>query len=136
MGVPLPDEGATVAVNVTVCPETDGLTEEAKLVVVAIPVADFTVTVTALDVLPVKLGSPRYSAVSESVPTGSVVVVRVAVLPLSVVVPREVVPTKNCTDSVGVPPPGASAATVAVSVTAWPAVAVVGEAVRLVLVAS
>ena len=102
--------------------------------VVAMPA--LTVTVTALEVLAVKLGSPRYSAVSESVPTGSVVVVKTAVLPLSVAVPREVVPSKNCTDSVGVPAPGATAAIVAVSVTVCPRTVVGGDAVRLVVVPS
>ena len=61
-------------------------------------VAGLIVTATALDVLTVKLEFPRYSAVSESVPSGSVVVVRVAVLPLKLAVPREVMPMKNCTD--------------------------------------
>ena len=50
--------------------------------------------------------------------------------------PREVVPTKNCTEPVGVPAPGATTAIVAVSVTVWPAVAVVGLAERLVVVAA
>jgi len=39
------------------------------------------VTETALDVLTMKSGSPRYCAVNESVPAGSEVVVRIAVLP-------------------------------------------------------
>ncbi len=95
--------------------------------VVAIP-AGLDVTETAVDVLAAKFGSPRYCAVSESVPTGSVVVVRTAVLPLSLAVPSEVVPTKNCTEPVGVPEPGATTATVAVSVTGWPAVMEVGVA--------
>ena len=91
-------------------------------------------TETALDVLPEKSGSPRYSAVNESVPTGSVVVVKIAVLPLRLAVPREVVPTKNCTEPVGVPAPGATTAMVAVSVTGWPEFAVEGVAERLVVV--
>ncbi len=131
--MPLPDDGATVAVKVTDWPKTEGFSEEARVVVVAMP-AGLIVTETALDVLPVKLESPRYFAVSESVPTGSVVVVRIAVLPLRLAVPREVVPTKNCTEPVGVPAPGATTAIVAVSVTAWPAFVVVGVAERLVVV--
>ncbi len=102
MGVPLPDAGVTVAVNVTEWPTTDGSVEDASVMVVASSI----VTATTLDVLTVKLESPRYSAVSESVPSGSVVVVRVAVLPLKLPVPREVMPLKNCTDPVGVPAPG------------------------------
>ena len=62
------------------------------------------------------------------------VVVKIAVLPLRLAVPREVVPSKNCTEPVGEPAPGATTAIVAVSVTVWPAFAVVGLAERLVVV--
>jgi len=50
VGVPLPDEGATVAVKVTDWPKTEGLVDEVRPVVVASP-AELTVTETALDVL-------------------------------------------------------------------------------------
>ena len=133
MGEPLPDEGVTVAVKVTDWPKTEGFVEEVRVVVVAMP-EGLIVTETALDVLPAKSGSPTYSAVKESVPTGSVVVVRTAVLPLRLAVPREVVPTKNCTEPVGVPAPGATTAMVAVSVTVWPEFAVDGVADRAVVV--
>ena len=77
-------------------------------------------TETALDVLTVKLESPTYSAVSESVPTGSVVVVRIAVSPLRLAVPREVDPSKNCTDPVGARSPGATTPIVAaLAATGW-----------------
>jgi hypothetical protein len=133
VGEPLPDEGVTVAVKVTDWPKTEGFVEEVRVVVVAMP-EGLIMTETALDVLPVKLGAPEYSAVNESIPTGSVVVVRIAVLPLRLAVPTDVVPLKNCTVPVGVPAPGATTAMVAVSVTVWPEFAVEGVAERPVLV--
>jgi hypothetical protein len=133
VGVPLPDEGATVAVKLTDWPKIEGFVEEVRVVVVAMP-EGLIVTETALDVLTVKLESPRYCAVSESVPTGSVVVMRIAELPLRLAVPREVVPTKNCTEPIGVPAPGATTAMVTVSVTGWPAFVEAGVADKLVVV--
>jgi hypothetical protein len=47
-------------------------------------------------------------------------VLNVAVSPLSVPVPKVVVPSMNVTVPVGVPAPGDTAATVAVNVTDWP----------------
>jgi hypothetical protein len=63
--VPLgvPDPGAlalTVAVNVTLCPNTDGVSEVATLVLLF---AWFTTCVKSADVLPLKLPSPPYTAV-------------------------------------------------------------------------
>ena len=46
VGVPVPDAGLTVAVNVTAWPKTDELSEEVRLVVVA--VAALTVSVAAV----------------------------------------------------------------------------------------
>ena len=131
--MPVPEEGWTVAVKVTDWPKTEGFGEDVSVVVVAIPTG-LIVTETAFEVLVAKSGSPRYSAVNESVPTGSAVVARVAVFPLRLAVPREVEPTKNCTEPVGKPDPGATTVMVAVSVTDWPAVAVVGLADRPVVV--
>ena len=56
VGVPAPGLFAvTVAVKVTDCPDTDGLAEELTDVAV---LAFFTVWVSALEVLPVKVASP------------------------------------------------------------------------------
>ena len=56
VGVPAPGaEAVTVAVKVTDCPETDGLTEEASAVAVA---ALLTIWLRAAEVLVVKLPSP------------------------------------------------------------------------------
>ena len=53
--LPVTVEGATVAVNVTDCPEIDGFTPETTVVVVD---AWVTTCETAVDVLVVKLASP------------------------------------------------------------------------------
>jgi hypothetical protein len=119
----------TVAVKVTDWPTTEGFGEDVSAVVVAISTG-LIVTETPFEVLVAKSGSPRYRAVNESLPTGSAVVARIAVFPLRLAVPREVEPTKNCTEPVGAPGPGATTATVAVSVTDCPAVAVVVLAER------
>ena len=56
VGVPAPGLFAvTVAVNVTACPDSDGLAEELTTVVVP---AFFTVSVSVLEVLPLKVASP------------------------------------------------------------------------------
>jgi hypothetical protein len=63
VGVPAPGATtATVAVKVTDCPKTDGLTEDVRLVVV---VALLTTWLTAPLVLVRKLPSPTYVAVIE-----------------------------------------------------------------------
>jgi hypothetical protein len=69
-------------------------------------------------VLPVKFESPPYTAVMVSVPTGSVVVVKLAALPLREALPRLVLPLLNVTVPVAVPPNCPE--TVAVKVTDWP----------------
>ena len=59
--VPLgvPDVAAlTVAVNVTDCPETEGLTDDTRLIDVAASVPLVTVSVSTADVLPLKFASP------------------------------------------------------------------------------
>jgi len=50
-----PEDGLTVAVKVTCCPNTEGFSDDVNVVVV---LARFTVCVTAEDGLPVKLASP------------------------------------------------------------------------------
>src|SRR5207247_3581011 len=56
VGVPAPGLFAvTVAVNVTACPDSDGLAEELTTVAV---LAFFTVSVSVLEVLPLKVASP------------------------------------------------------------------------------
>jgi len=52
-----PEDGLTVAVNVTCCPYADGFRNEVNAVVV-FTVPTFTVCVTVADVLPVKVVSP------------------------------------------------------------------------------
>lgn len=91
-----------------------------------------TLTVTALDVLLLKLVSPRYVAVIELAAIGSVVV-KVAVPAESVPVPIEVPLLRNSTVPVGVPAPGLAAVTVAVKVTGWVALGVVLEIVSVVV---
>src|SRR4051794_37481470 len=61
-------------------------------------------------------------------------VLKVAVPPLSVPVPRELDPSLKVTDPVGVPAPGATAPTVAVKVTDWPKVEGLGAAESAVVV--
>src|SRR6266516_4415702 len=63
LGLPAPGAtGATVAVKVTLCPKTDGLADEATVVVV---LALLTVCVKTALVLVLKLVSPPYDAVIE-----------------------------------------------------------------------
>ncbi len=115
MGVPLPGDAAlTVAVNVTVCPYTEGLTPETTDVV---ELSGSTVSVQAAEVLVRKLPSPLYAAVINCEPTGSALVMKVALPPLSVALPRFVMPSMNVTLPVGVPLPGALALTVTENVT-------------------
>jgi hypothetical protein len=104
-------------VKVTDWPNTDGLTEDATVVVV---LAWFTICVTAPDVLVVKLLSPLYTAVIECEVTDKAVVANVAVPPLREFVDRAVAPSLKVTVPVGVPLPGEAALTVAVNVTDCP----------------
>ena len=89
---------------------------EARVVVVPTLLTTWDST---LDVEPVKLASPPYTAVMLWVPMASAEVVYVAILLLKVPVPREVLPFLKVTVPVGVPAPGEAAATVAVKVTDW-----------------
>ncbi len=89
-------------------------------VMVVVVEAMVTGTVTAVDVLVWKLVSPEYSAVIESLPTGSEVRSSVATPSLKVPVPIEVPSLRNSTVPVGVPAPGLTTAIVAVKVTDWP----------------
>ena len=79
-----------------------------------------TATVSAVDLLVVKLESPEYCAVIELAPAGKLVVTREAVPRESGSVPSKVLPFKNSIVPVGVPAPGLTGATLAVNVTLWP----------------
>jgi hypothetical protein len=118
-GVPAPGALAvTVAVNVTACPNTEGLAEAVTIVLVP---SALTVCASAADVLVLKLVSPPYTAVIECAPTPSVELVNVACpAPFSVPVPSVVEPSRNVTVPVGAPTPGGFALTVAVNVAACP----------------
>jgi hypothetical protein len=76
---------------------------------------------------------PKYSAVIECFPTANRVVANVALPPDSVMVESVVVPFLKVTEPVGVPPPGATAATVAVNVTDSPNTDGLFDEARLVL---
>src|SRR2546422_6530016 len=103
-GVPAPGLLAvTVAVKVTDCLNTDGLTEELADVVVPY----FTVCVSLEEVLPLKFASPPYDALIEWEPTASVLVTNVAwPEPFRVPVPRVLEPSLKVTVPVGVPAAG------------------------------
>lgn len=58
VGLPVPEVTVTVAVKVTGCPKTDGLTDEATAVEVVPLGGGLTVWVNAALVLPLKLASP------------------------------------------------------------------------------
>ena len=73
-----------------------------------------------LAVLVMKLPLPLYVAVIVSDPVGSFVVLYEAVPPVSATLASVVAPSMNVTEPVGVPLPGAFAATVAVKVTDCP----------------
>jgi hypothetical protein len=122
--------GVIVAVNVTVALKTGGVPcVKVRAVVVEICVIG---TVTAADVLEVKLLSPEYCAVIELEPGDKAVVANVAT-PLAIVpVPNRVVPRKKSTDPVGAVVP-LTAATVAVRVTLCPKTGAVGENVSVVV---
>ena len=118
-------------VSVAVFPSTTEVGATAKVTVGAGAV---TVTLTAVDVDALFALSPPYAAVTEWVPTPSVLVVTIAMpVPFAVPVPRTVAPSLKMTDPVGTAVPGFSA-TVAVKVIAVPAAAVAGEADSVVVV--
>jgi hypothetical protein len=114
-GVPPPL--VTCAVKVTDCPYTDGF---ALLVNNVVVVAGVTVWLSAVDVWPVKLLSPPYTAVMLLLPRGTFAVVSEALPLLSFPDPSGVLPSMNVTVPLGVPAPGKTAATVAVRVTGAP----------------
>jgi hypothetical protein len=104
-----------VAVNVTEAPLD---TEAAELTNAVVVTAGVMVSVTAAEVLPVKFALPLYLPVMECAPAASIDVVKVAIPVLfSVPTPSVVVPSRNATVPVGVPP---LLATVAVHMTAVP----------------
>jgi hypothetical protein len=119
-------------VKVTDCPNSEGFSEE-TIVVNESPM--LTLCEIAGEVLPLKFPSPlvKTAVMSLWLPTESAVVVRVATPdPLRVPVPNDVATSKNCALPVGVPVPGATAVTVAVSVTDWPYVEELGDDVTTV----
>ena len=97
-----------------VCVTIAGFRDEVSAVVVD---TLFTVCDTAPELLPVKFGSPPYTAVIECVPTPSVLTVIVARLPLTPPVPSMFVPSLNVTVPVALPPN--CGVTEVVNVTAW-----------------
>jgi hypothetical protein len=133
VGVPPPGlTTAIVAVKVTLCPTYGEVGKKVTVVVVdACPTCTFTAGV---EVLVWKFGSPPYFAVIELAPAPSAVVGKVAAPLLKVPVPSEVEPLKNSTVPLGVPAPGLTGATVAVSVTLSPLTGVLGEKVTVVVV--
>src|SRR5689334_16366082 len=70
-------------------------------------------------------------------PAAAKVVVNVARPPApTVTIPRTTLPSLNVTVPVGVPDPGATGATVAVKVTAWPVTAGLSDEARAIAVAA
>jgi hypothetical protein len=122
-----------VAVNVTDCSNVDGFCELASDV---LELAALTVWLCAGEVLPVKLGSPEYTAVSEWPPALSDDVMTCAEPETSGLVPSEVTPSKNSTEPLGLPAPGGVTDTVAVSVTLPPNVLGFGALLSAVDVAA
>ena len=115
-----PAPGANVvteAVSVTASPNDDGFGVLVTEVAVA---AEVTVCVDADDVLPAKLALPENDAVMLCAPVASELVLIEAEKPESALEPSEVSPSKNVTVPLGVPDPGASTETLAVSVTDCP----------------
>ena len=120
-----------MAVSVTDCPGVAGLGAAVRVV------AEFvTISLSAAEVLAAKLVSVPYTAVMLWVAALSVEVLNVAVPPLRVPVPKVVEPSRKVTTPVGVPAPGATAATVAVKVSNCPITAGLAVTVRVVLVAA
>ena len=116
VGVPLPGAtAATVAVNVTDWPNTDGLCEE--ITTVELP-ALFTVWDSVDDVLVAYAALPEYTPVTEWLPTANAEVVNFAFPPLITPEPSTLIPSLNVTDPVIVP--AVAEVTVAVNVTVWP----------------
>jgi hypothetical protein len=115
--VPVGDEPAMVAVNVTSAPGADGLAELASVVVVA---GRFTVCVSVALAEPVLRASPPYVATIVCAPPGSELVVHAAWLLATATAPQPLIvlpASVNATVPVGVDAP-----IVAVNVTAVPSV--------------
>jgi hypothetical protein len=104
----------TVAVNVTLAENVDGLSDEESETVTP---SWFTTCERGDDVLPEKFVLPPYTAVIMCGPIPSALVVYVAVVPLMVPVPRAVAPSLKVTVPLGVPAPGVVTERVAVNVT-------------------
>jgi len=134
VGVPVPEAGATAAVNDTDWPALK-LVELEDSVVVVDTTAAFTVTETAFDVEPLSEVSPEYDAVMLCEPADSVLVLKLALPPESAAEPRDVAPSWNVTVPVGVPVPEAGA-TAAVNDTDWPALKLVELEDSVVVVAT
>ena len=117
--VPAPGaEALTVAVKVTDWPDTDGFALEVRAVLV---LALLTTWPPASEpVLVLKLLSPLYVALTVWVPTASVEVTNVAVVPETVDGAWAVPSMVKVTVPLGVPAPGDVTAIVAVNVTDWP----------------
>ena len=135
VGVPEPGgTGATVAVKVTDCPNTEGSGDEVTVVVVGTRLGSTVCVSVPLEAL--KLALPLYVAVMACVPTLRLLVVTVAVPPESVPVrvPPPPPAMTKVTVPVGVPAPGETGATVAVMETGCPNVDGSGEEVTVVVV--
>jgi len=134
VGTPMPDCGATLAVNVTLWPMVIWFEEAVSNVVVATGVC-VTTTLTALDTELLSLLSPPYEAVIGCVAAGNELVLNAATpLAFKVPVPRIVAPSRNVTVPVGTLLPDCGE-TVAVKVTLCPVLMAVAELARTVLVA-
>jgi hypothetical protein len=133
-GVPELEE-VIVAVKVTGAPLDVEGAELSRAVVVAATAVEWMVSVTAAEVLAMKLESAPYAAVMECAPTVSVEVVKVATAALlSVPVPRLVVLSKKVTVPAGVPE--VLEVIVAVKVTAAPLEAEGAELSKTAVVAA
>ena len=96
----MPPNGASVSVIVMLLPNTGVAFEVVSTSLGTVAFA--TVSTTTLEVAPLKVVSPGYAAVMESVPTGSAPVVKLATPELlSVPVPMAVDPLRKVTVPVG-----------------------------------
>ena len=134
LGVPAPGAtAATVAVKVTAWPNTDGLGDELTVLLLEALFTTCGVTESFPVELP-KLLSPLYAAVMVCVATLKAEVVKVAWPEVMVTLAASVVaPSVKVTVPVGVPVAGATAATMAVNVTACPNTEGLGAEVTVVL---
>src|SRR5262249_31303659 len=131
--VPVVDPAAgatavTLAVKVTAWPVTAGLTDDARVSVVA---AGLTVTATAAESLAAKPLTPKKEAVSEWVPTNGGVGRVARPVVSSGAEPSIVLPSRKKTVPIGVP---AGEVTVAVSVSICPKTAVAVDVLSVVVV--